>query len=669
MLSTDEIKTILDNEIDAAIGFGGGDLSEEREKALEFYLGEAKGELSPPETADRSKVVSTDVADVVEWILPSLLKTYMDTDEAVRFDPENQDDERGAEQESDYVNYVFHKKNEGFLTFYSWFKDALIQKVGIVKTYWDEEDEVTSESYEGLSEQDLVILLNDDEVEVTAHTANEFIDETGNVISMHDVEITRTRTKGIARVESVPPEEFLVNADHKSITVDNARFVAHKRIMTVAELVGLGFDYDQVKDLPSYSSDDDDYRDTVADEDNENASPDVSQKQIEVHECYILIDLEKSGVARRKKFLYVKGGEFLENEDADCVPFSCITPFIMPHRWVGLSIYDKLKEIQKQKTAIWRNLLDNIYLQNNTRTAVRTGKVNLDDLLSNRPGGVVRTHKDLHPSEAMMPLTVQPIGPAGFQMLEKLDQIRNERGGGGPDVAGQQIAIGGDTAHGLERIMSAKEELVGLVARVFGETGVKSMFLKLHALLMKHQDKEDTAQLRGEWVNVNPSEWRTRNGMTIQVGLGTGDRIKQQAALQNVLSNQKEIMASGGLGTLLDQNNIYQALIDHGKAGGLDASKYYMNPAKAKPKEPQPDKDLEFMKAQLQLAQEQNSILRQKEELNAQKHKLEALKNVNTAALEWQKERDSMKKHNDDLAVRLSELELKYRQNVPGAVV
>jgi hypothetical protein len=668
MLSNDEIKTILDNEIDSAIGFGGGDLSQEREDALDFYLGEAKGALAPPETADRSKVVSTDVADVVEWVLPSLLKTYMDTDEAVRFDPENQDDEKPAEQESDYVNYIFNKKNDGFLTFYSWFKDALIQKVGIVKTYWDEEDEVTTESYEGLSDQDLNLLLNDDEVEVSAHTPNEVIDEQGQVYNVHDVEITRTRTKGMARVEPVPPEEFLINADHKSITVDKARFVAHKRIMTVAELVGLGFDYKKVKDLPSYNAEDDG-RDTVSDEDKANNSKDVSQKQIEVHECYILIDLKETGIATRNRFMYVKGGEILEQDEADCVPFSCITPFIMPHRWVGLSIYDKLKEIQKQKTAIWRNLLDNIYLQNNQRTAVRTGKVKLDDLLSNRPGGVVRTDKDLHPSEVMMPITVQPIGAAGFQMLEKLDQIRNERGGGGPDVAGQQIAVGGDTAHGIERIMSAKEELVGLIARTFGETGVKSMFLKLHALLMKHQDKEDTAQLRGEWVNVNPSEWRTRYGMTIQVGLGTGDRMKQQSALQGVLMNQEKLMGGGGMGLLIEPNNIYQALIDHGKSAGLDASKYYLDPAKAKPKQPEPDKDIEFMKAQLQLAQEQNSILRQKEELNAQKHKLEVVNGVNKAALDWQKERDAMKRHNDDMAVKLSELELKYMQNVPGAVI
>lgn len=671
MLNDDQIKRILETEIDGALSFSKGELQSDHEAAMDFYNGVATGELSAPEIDGRSGVVDSSVADTIEWVLPSILKTFTETNEAVRFTPQSQDDENAAEQESDYVNHEFSKQS-GFLTFYSWFKDALLLRVGIVKTYWNEEDKTTTENYEGLSEQALEDLVNDPEVEVTAHTANEVVVETEmgqQFITSHDVEIERTITEGQAVVEPVAGEEFFVNADHHSINIADARFVAHRRVMTVAELVSLGFDFNVVIDLPSCSEDETEERDTTTDEQYSSDSVDDSLKQIEIYECYPLIDLQENGIAKRMRYMYVKGGEILEGDEADCVPFSCLTPYIQPHRFIGLSVYDKIRQISVIKTNVWRSMLDNFYLQNNQRTAVRKGKVNISDLLSSRPGGVVRTDENMHPSEAMMPLVTQQIGPAGFQALEKLDSMRNERGGGGPDVAGQNISVGGDTAHGLERIMSAKEELVGLITRVFAETGVKSMFLQYHALLLKHQNKKVPAKLRGEWVELNPSEWRERSAMTIEVGLGTGDRMKQQGALQAVIGYQEKVMMSGGSGVLINPDNIYKALVDLGKASGVDASKYFADPAKAQPKPPKPNDQLEFMKAQLQIAQDQNSILRMKEEVNAEKAKLQAMQGADQANLDAQKEMNRMKIHNDTMAERLTKLELEYGQNVPGAVV
>ena len=682
MLNEDQIKRILESEIDGAMSFSRGELGIDHENAMNFYTGEAEGDLSAPDVEGRSSVVDSSVADTIEWILPSILKTFTETDEAVRFDPENGDDEAAAEQESDYVNHLFNKQ-DGFLTFYSWFKDALLLRVGIVKTYWDETDKTTSETYEDLSSAALNELLDDEGVEVTAHTAKEelveFETEQEELMesamgpqfaTIHDVQIERTVTEGRPVVEPVAGEEFYINAEHKSISIKDARFVAHRRVMTVSDLVGLGFDFDKVKDLPGYNEDGSEWRrNTSTDERQQDDSVDASLKQIEVYECYPLIDIQENGIAKRMKYLYVKGSEILEEDEADCVPFSCLTPYIQPHRFVGLSIYDKIKQISIIKTNVWRSLLDNLYLQNNQRSAVRTGKVNLSDLLSSRPGGVVRTNKDMHPGEAIMPLVTQQIGPAGFQLLDKLDMMRNERGGGGPDVAGQNQSLANDTAHGLERIMSAKEELTGLITRVFGETGVKDMFLQFHALLIKHQEHEAVAQLRGEWVEINPSEWRDRNSMSIDVGLGTGDRMKQQSALQTVIGYQEKVMMSGGAGVLIKPANIYKALIDLGKASGVDSTKYFADPSKAEPAQPKPNHQLEFMKAQLQIAQEQNSILRQKENLNAEKAKVEAMQGADKTSLDAKKEFNRMKIHNDTMAERLTKLELEYGQNVPGAVV
>jgi len=281
MLNEDQIKRILDTEIDGALSFSRGELGADHEAAMDFYNGVATGDLAAPEVEGRSSVVDSSVADTIEWVLPSILKTFTETDEAIRFDAENKDDEKAAEQESDYVNHLFSKQ-DGFLTFYSWFKDALLLRVGIVKTYWDEIDKTTSETYENLSEQALDELLNDEEVEVKAHTPKEEVLQTEmgpQFIVTHDVEIERTITEGKAVVEPVAGEEFYVNADHKSISIKDARFVAHRRIMTVSDLVGLGFDFAKVKDLPAYNEDESEERNTSTDEQQSDDSVDASLKQ------------------------------------------------------------------------------------------------------------------------------------------------------------------------------------------------------------------------------------------------------------------------------------------------------------------------------------------------------------------------------------------------------
>jgi len=657
MLTDDQLKKILDNEIESAVGYIGGELQEEREAAKEFYRGEAVGELAAPETEGRSSVVSTDVADVIEWIKPAVLKTFVSTDEAVRFDPTSADDEEQAEQESDYVNYVFYKENRGFLVLYSWIHDALLEKVGTVKVYWDEEKKVTTEEYSRLNDHELAILLDDDEVEPIEHTASPEIvsDEMGGAVEVvyHDIKVKRTCVYGKAAVDPVPPEEVLVNADHRSIFLDEARFAAHECIKTVSELVQMGFKFDEVKDLPAYDVDpEDDDRNTVTDEDDADKSSDPALKKIRLYECYPLIDYDEDGVAERRRILYVKGSKILENEEADNVPLISMTPIIMPHRYVGMSIYDRIREISKQKTAIWRNLLDNMYLQNNQRTYVNTAnKVNLDDLLTNRPGGIVRG-KGL-PGETIFPLTTAPTGAAGYQMLEYLDKVREERGGVGPDSMGMNQQLSNDTAHGLERLMSAKEELVGLITRVFGETGIKEMFLQLRALLAKHQDKEKVVNLRGKWVPVNPSEWRERTSSTIKVGMGTGDRMKQQTALQQILGYQEKlIMAGSGMAS---QKNIFNALQDLAKASGIDADQYFTDPETLP--QPQPKSDPTAQIAQMQFALQQRD-----QEL--QKLKIES-DNANKAADRAQKAEEAVR----ELAAKLTDLELKYGQNVPGAMV
>lgn len=607
MLQDKDIRLILDREIESAVGYMGGELESDREKARDFYLGEATGDLAPPDGEGRSSVVSTDVADVVEWVLPQLLKTFTQSDDAVRFDPESEEDEEQAEQESDYVSYVFNKENNGFLILYSWFKDALTEKNGYVKTFWDEAKKTAREEYQGLTDIELAMLYSDPECELVEHTA--YLTEDG--VELHDVVCKRTETKGKACVLNTPPDEVLVNSDHTSVYLTNARFVAHEVTKTSSELVEMGIDRDVVSDLPSYDEDPDESRNTVEDEYNDQEPADRSQRLIRLYECYPLIDMDEDGISERWRFLYCKGVKILEQEEADGVPFSCLTPYIQPHRHIGRGVWDRIKEIQKQKTAIWRNILDNFYLQNNQMVEAVQNQVNLDDLLVRRPGGVVRTKNP----GMVNAIRTEPIGVAAFQVLEKLDQMREERSGVGPNMMGQNIDLSNDTAHGIERLMTAKEELVGLIARVFGETGVKDMFLKIRELLAKHQDKEKVVKLRNKWVPVNPSEWRERVSSTIKVGLGTGDRMKQIGALTKVLEYQKEIVTHGG--TIVTEKNIYNALQDLSKAGGLnDADPYFTDPENIPPRQPKPDPTEQMLQLQAQIEQQNQQLRRMKDQMD-----------------------------------------------------
>ncbi|MCP4126930.1 MAG: hypothetical protein GY753_07700 [Gammaproteobacteria bacterium] len=612
-LSDDQLKRILDQEIESAIGASGGELSANRAEAMDFYLSEATGDLAPPDVAGRSQVVSSDLSDVIEWVKPQLIKAFMSSDEAIRFDAVGEEDEDGAEQESDYVNHVFLKENQGFLVYYSWFMDALLQKVGTVTTYWEDSKKVTTEQYTGLTDMELAALSQDDEIEMVEHTEQMAQGLMGEPVMLHDVTIKRTTTQGRAVVEPVPPEEFLVNADHNSIQLQSARFVAHETIKTASELVEMGFDQKQIDLLPSYDTDpDSDDRNTTTDEHNHELSVDPAMRQIKVYVCYPLVDYDEDGVAERRRVLYVKGSEILENDEADCVPFAALTPYVMPHRFMGLSIHDKIREIMVQKTSIWRSILDNFYLSNNQRVEVDINKVNLDDLAVNRPGGIVRSKQ----IGSVQPIPVMPLGAAGYQALEYMDKTREERSGVGPNMMGQNINVSGDTAHGIERMMTAKEELIGLIAKVFAETGVRDMFLQLHALLMKHQDKEKVAKLRGTWVQVNPADWKERTSMTLKIGGGEGERMKKRAALDHVLMAQEKLVGSN----LLTKENIYNALTDSTKLSGLqDQGRYFTDPKTAQPKQPQPDPTQQALELQQQVEMQKAKNDQQKLGLETEK--------------------------------------------------
>lgn len=581
-----EILALIADEEAKSYGINDAALAADRAKALTYYNGEV--DTAAPE--GRSNVVSRDVLDVVESALPQLLKIFVSGDEVVRFEPKGYEDEQAAQQETDYVNHVVMEKNNGFHTFYTWFKDAMLSKNGYVKVWYEEEDEVDSESYQGLTDAQIAMLLQDERIEVVEHTA--YPDPTvmqamqdANAAQMiqagaplappmlHDVKIEVSETRGCIKICNVAPEDILVSTDCRTVSVANARFVQHRSYMTREKIEEQGWN---VPDDLGYTEDQSRWDEQLArdlyDEDANNR-PDTD---ILVKDTYYCIDGE------RKRYVSA-GNVIVHQEDAEIVPIATVTPHIMPHRHVGMSYADLCMDVQDVKTALVRGQLDNQYLANNGRTAI-SDKVNIGDLLTNRPGGVVRVQG--LPSAEIMQLQHLPSPPSTFSMIEYMDSVKEKRTGITAYNQGMDADTLNKTASGISQIMSAAQQRIELVARTFAETGVKELFMLVHRLVRKYYTKPDIIRLRNEWVEVDPRQWKTRSDMSISVGLGTGNKDQQLMHLQTILMAQKEAIPLG----IATPKNIYNALAKLTmNAGFKNAEEFWTDPDMAGPQPPKKD--------------------------------------------------------------------------------
>jgi predicted GNAT family acetyltransferase len=573
------LKGILDAEIDNAIGFIESETTDDRRKALEYYNRYEYGN----EVEGRSQIVTGEVAEVVDGALPQLLRIFTQSDEIVRFEPKGPGDEEKAKQATEYVNWVMNRDNDGVLLMHNWFKDALLQKNGIVKVYWDEKVDVTKEKYQNLTQDEVAMLLNDPEVEVVNQKTTEIapagIDEMGMMIPpifSYDVKLKKTKKTGKVIVENVPPEEFLISK--KARTIADAPFVAHRRLATRSELTAMGFDKDIIENLPTYAdltyNQENVARFDQGEQPSDQASLDFSMQEIEVMEVYIKVDFDGDGIAELRKITYA-GTEILDNEEADFVPFCSVCPIPMPHKFFGHSLADRAVDIQLIKSTVTRQILDNLYMTNSPRMGVVEGQVNLDDLLTVTANGIVRMKN----TQAIIPLTVPATAGQSFPLLEYLDSVQAKRTGVSDQMNGlNPDVLQNSTATAVAMMQSSAAGKVELIARVFAETGVKDLFQKILQLLCKYQDKERIVRLRGKYVSIDPREWTNGFDISINVGLGTGNKQEQMAMIAMVLGKQEEILKTAGINNpLVSLSNYRQTLGRFIEAAGFkDSNEFFM---------------------------------------------------------------------------------------------
>lgn len=588
-MSDDDLLAFLNAESDSALS--DGDVARDRERALREYLRLPYGN----EDANASQVIASDVFDSVEGMIPDLVEVFASTDEAVRFDPVGPEDLEGAQQATDACNYVFYKQNNGFMLLYTSAKDALMMKTGGVKWYWEEKRTPSFTTYANVPEIKLAVFLaTNPKAELLSKEDGEpQADEYGNQIPTLTVRIKTVETKGRVRVVNLPPDELIVSKRHNSILLDECPYVAHRTKKSLSEIVEMGFDVTE-EDVKRAQGD----FDSQVDRELRNTLNGVSEEethltgpQVEgwLREEYVLVDFDGDGISERRKIIRL-GDKILENVEFSHVPIAAWTPYILTHQFNGMSVADLVSDFQRINTDVWRQSLDNLFLANNNQKVVLTDAqgsplANIDDLLNPFPGSIIREKV----AGAVRPFMERWTGIDTAPMLEMVQGAKENRTGYTRYSQGLDANSLNKTAHGIQQIMNASQKRMKLMARIMAEAQVAPMFRGIFKTLTDYCMEKVSFRLNGKFVQYDPQEWRDGYDMSINVGIGTGDKMQQLQMLGTLEQAQALIVQGGGMGTLVTPQNIYNLQKRKCELNGFkDPGEFFTDPSSAPPKPPPP---------------------------------------------------------------------------------
>jgi hypothetical protein len=595
-MSDDDLLAFLNAESDSAYSQTAGQLAEERARAYREYLRLPYGN----ETANASQVVASDVFDSVEGMLPDLIEVFASTDEAVRFDPVGPEDEEGAQQATDACNYVFYKQNNGFLILYSAAKDALMMKTGGVKWFWEEKRVPSFATYK-MDELQLALwtmqnpkgeILSQEDVEPEPQDPNQ--PQAPQFGQLRLVRVKTVETKGCVRVVPIPPDELLISNRHNSILLDECPYVAHVTKRTLSDIHQMGFKEVTEADVRSASTGEQPFTDRELknqllglDEGHDPIGGAMVQGWF--REEYVLVDFDGDGIAERRKVMRL-GDKVLENEEFSHVPMAAWTPYILTHQFQGISVADLVSDFQRINTDVWRQSLDNLYLANNQNTVVLTDangapKANIDDLLNRFPGSILRESMP----NAIRPYVERWQGVEAGPMLELVQGAKENRTGYTRYSQGLDADSLNKTAHGIQQIMNASQKRMKLMARIMAEALVAPMFRGIFKTLTDYCMEKLAFRLNGKFVQYDPQEWRDGYDMSINVGIGSGDKLQQMQFLGSIEAAQGAMVQGGGMGKLITPQNLYNLQKRKVELAGFkDPGEFFTDPATIPPEPPKP---------------------------------------------------------------------------------
>lgn len=584
------------------------DLSNDRTRAVEYYRGVM---TDTPSDEGRSSMVTRDVRAQIKKVLPSIVRTILNGDEVVEYQPGGPGDEGAAQQASDFINYVVLTECGARDAIYDAVHDALLLRNGIIKWWWDDKKTVRISSHSGLTDDGLAALAGDESVDILEHSETVEVVE-GVETVLHDVRIRRVETRGQVRVAAVPRERFLIHPDATSL--DDSLLTGEKCELRRGDLVAMGYDADLVSKLPT--SDEDDYeeetrRDFVKNTDEAHRPNDP----IDYYDLYVRYDADGDGIAELRHMCFAGGlseRNLLIDEECDEIQFADIAVMRQPHQWEGVSLFDDLADLQQAKTFLLRSTLDNIYWQNNPQPIMQGDAIRNKDAVYNPEfGKPIEVRSGIKVNEALGFNTVPFVARDSFGMLEYLDAEAQDRTG----VTDASGGLAPDALQNMTAKASAMIEQAGIAQTEFMvhtvAEGLKRVFKGILRLIVRHQDVARTVRLRDEWVEFDPRHWNAEMDCTVNVGLGAGTRERDMMVMQQIMLLQEKLLAGFGPDNpFVKPENVYNALSRLVESAGLKTpSLYFTEPdpeevaAKMAALRNQPNPEQAKVQAQMQLEQ------------------------------------------------------------------
>jgi hypothetical protein len=686
-MSEPELVALLDEAERDAAQYN-GEFSKLNTTYLSAYLGLKTGEFSPIE--NQSSVVSTDIADVVEADMPSLARIFLGSGDVVTFQPntDNESEIKEAEEKTKYVNWIVRNQPESFKVIHDWLKDAEIQKNGVVKYFIEEQKEVEEVEYENVDVEEVQAIVESlkgakvDKVKVEVAEQNEDGSTSEAGLATFDVKFRVTTTKQKTCIINIPTESFLITRNARSI--EDAEMVGDRVRKTRGELLSEGFDKDLIDQLSTVDTED--YRTSNIkavrnrDQGGENYDTSINNwasQFVEISDLYVKVDFDGDGIAERRHVM-TSGNKVLINEYFNHVPYASLSAILMPHKAIGRSRAEITYPYQLQKTALQRGVNDNIYMVNNPRNVVHPD-VDLDDMLTVRSNGIIRMDEDSNvlPGQAVFPLVVPYIGQQALQVIQYIDTTRAQATGS--LLANQGLEaddLNQETATRFNGVQDASDAKIELIARNYGETGFRKLYEGIAWLVSRYQDSEQEIRVLGKALTVNPKGWKYKHHVQSNVGLGAGDNEKSLQSLQGIYGIQQSLIQQGS--TLADEKKGFNTLSRMVQGIGFPRVNEFFN---------DPDEPEQTIKAEneilnklvLQLQEQLESLqnpLAEAEQIKAQASliKAQATQELDVAKLQSDnakftaKLESDNKKANDDLALKLTELEQKYGKELNSEV-
>ena len=597
------------------------DMSKDRIRAVEYYQGVMR---DTPSDKGKSQIVSRDVRSVIKKVLPSVVRTILGNEVVTEYQPMNEGDEEGAEQATDYVNHVVLPECDGYRAIEDAIHDALLLRNGILHVYFEEKTEAKVSSHTGLPDDAFAELVDSEDVQVLEHTERQEMVEVPPQmgpdgmpipgpsmmpVTVHDLKIKRMVQKRDIRAAAVPRERFLIHPD--AVSLDDSALTGSKTQVRRSDLVAMGYDKDLIFGLAIGDEDDDHERDERRDAVTNTDETHRANELVDYYDLYVRFDEDGDGIAELRHMCFAGGtGEknLLMNEEADEVQFVDLKILSQPHQWEGISLFDDTHDIQRVKTVLLRQTLDNLYWQNNPQPTVQDGAiVNMDAVYNPEFGLPIRTKPGMDVRTALGFNQVPFVAAQSFAMLDYMDNEAQERTG----VNDASSGLAPDALQNMTAKASAMIEQAGigqteLMVRTIAE-GLRKFFRLILKLVVKHQDVPRTVRLRGEWVQYDPRSWNSDMDCTVNTGLGAGTRERDMQMVQFILGMQEKLLASLGPvdNPFVSPDNLYASLQKLVQAAGMKTpDMFFTKPdpekiaAKAKAMAEQPSP--EMMKVQAQ---------------------------------------------------------------------